>query len=105
MFDPEGYASPAAVGEEIARVVALPRGSRPTRTEVDFSNAGEEVVNAAVEETVTNHTTCLGFGEMLGVADRSPPAGSDVCRMCVPFAQVSAIREGRQRHGRSADSA
>ncbi|MBP2471992.1 NAD(P)-dependent dehydrogenase (short-subunit alcohol dehydrogenase family) [Crossiella equi] len=65
---PDGVdANPKAVAEEIARVLALPAGTRPFRTVVDFSQAGVEEVNAVLRAAQEDFLTRLGFGELLHV--------------------------------------
>jgi NAD(P)-dependent dehydrogenase (short-subunit alcohol dehydrogenase family) len=51
--------SPQAVADEVARVLALPRGQKPLRTEVDFSEWG-----AGVVDVVSQHETARLWGNM-----------------------------------------
>jgi NAD(P)-dependent dehydrogenase (short-subunit alcohol dehydrogenase family) len=51
--------SPQAVADEVARIVALPRGKKPLRTEVDFSEWG-----AGVVDVVSQHETARLWGNM-----------------------------------------
>ena len=56
----EGREQPAqAVADEVARVLALPRGQKPLRTEVDFSEWG-----AGVVDVVSQHETARLYGNM-----------------------------------------
>lgn len=56
----EGREQPAqAVADEVARVLALPRGSKPLRTEVDFSEWG-----AGVVDVVSQHETARLYANM-----------------------------------------
>ena len=50
---------PQAVADEVSRVLALPRGSKPLRTEVDFSKWG-----AGVVDIVSQHETARLYGNM-----------------------------------------
>ena len=54
---------PAAVGEEIARIVGLPHGTRPFRSVVDFIDDGAAEVTE-VAERVREH-----FAQRIGIAD------------------------------------
>jgi NAD(P)-dependent dehydrogenase (short-subunit alcohol dehydrogenase family) len=67
LFPPGVDAHPRAVAEEIARVLALPAGTRPFRTVVDFSQAGVEEVNEVLHRAQEQFVTRLGFGELLHV--------------------------------------
>ncbi|MFE0820685.1 SDR family oxidoreductase [Streptomyces sp. NPDC058847] len=60
-------AHPRAVAEEIARVLALPRGSRPFRSVIDFTNAGVEKVNELAGQVQEQFLTRMGCGELLHV--------------------------------------
>lgn len=67
LFPPGVDAHPRAVAEEIVRVLALPAGTRPFRTVVDFSEAGVEEVNEVLRRAQEQFVTRLGFGELLHV--------------------------------------
>ncbi|MFF9105157.1 SDR family NAD(P)-dependent oxidoreductase [Streptomyces rubrogriseus] len=67
LFPPGVDAHPRAVAEEIARILALPRGTRPFRTVVDFSEAGVEEVNGVLYRAQEQFLTRLGYGELLHV--------------------------------------
>jgi NAD(P)-dependent dehydrogenase (short-subunit alcohol dehydrogenase family) len=67
LFVPGVDAHPRAVGEEIARILAMPAGTRPFRSVVDFTNAGVEEVNEAARQAQENFINRLGFGELLHV--------------------------------------
>ncbi|MEU7305304.1 SDR family oxidoreductase [Streptomyces sp. NPDC007206] len=69
LFPPGVDAHPRAVAEEITRVLALPHGTRPFRTVVDFSQAGVEEVNEVLRRAQEEFVTRLGFGELLGVKE------------------------------------
>ncbi|MFF9279054.1 SDR family oxidoreductase [Streptomyces griseosporeus] len=69
LFPPGVDAHPRAVAEEIARVLALPYGTRPFRTVVDFSQAGVEEVNEVLRRAQEDFVTRLGFGELLRVKE------------------------------------
>lgn len=70
LFEENVDAEPGAVADEIARVLALPRGGRPSRTVVDFTKAGVEHANEVNEEAQRNFLTRMGFGELLRTATR-----------------------------------
>ncbi|MFF9158899.1 SDR family NAD(P)-dependent oxidoreductase [Streptomyces longwoodensis] len=72
LFPPGADAHPRAVADEIVRVLALPAGTRPFRTVVDFSQAGVEEVNEVLRRAQEDFVTRLGFGELLHV--RAAPA-------------------------------
>ncbi|GHF37837.1 SDR family oxidoreductase [Streptomyces griseosporeus] len=69
LFPPGVDAHPRAVAEEIARVLALPHGTRPFRTVVDFSQAGVEEVNEVLRRAQEDFVTRLGFGDLLRVKE------------------------------------
>ncbi|MEV6348262.1 SDR family oxidoreductase [Actinoplanes sp. NPDC051851] len=56
---------PQGVADEIARVLALPRGEKPFRTVVDFTEAGVDHVMAFADLTREAFVHRLGFGETL----------------------------------------
>lgn len=72
LFPPGVDAHPRAVADEIARVLALPIGTRPFRTVVDFSQAGVEEVNEVLRRAQERFVTRLGFGELLHVEGPEP---------------------------------
>jgi hypothetical protein len=65
-------AHPRAVADEIVRVLALPFGTRPFRTVVDFTDAGVEEANEMLHRTQEKFLTRMGFGELMSV--ELPPA-------------------------------
>lgn len=67
LFPPGVDAHPRAVAEEITRILALPAGTRPFRSVVDFSNAGVEEVNEVMRQAQEQFVTRLGFGQLLHV--------------------------------------
>ncbi|RBQ16817.1 oxidoreductase [Spongiactinospora rosea] len=67
LFTPGVDAHPRAVAEEITRILALPRGARPFRTVVDFTEAGVEEVNELARRAQERFITRMGFGELLRV--------------------------------------
>lgn len=67
LFAPGVDADPVAVGEEIARLLALPHGTRPARTVVDFSDAGVGRANEVAQQAQADFLTRMGFAELLGV--------------------------------------
>jgi NAD(P)-dependent dehydrogenase (short-subunit alcohol dehydrogenase family) len=67
LFPPGVDAHPRAVAEEITRILALPAGTRPFRSVVDFSNAGVDKVNEVMRRAQEEFITHLGFGELLHV--------------------------------------
>ncbi|MGV9273394.1 SDR family oxidoreductase [Streptomyces griseosporeus] len=69
LFPPGVDAHPRAVAEDIARVLALPHGTRPFRTVVDFSQAGVEEVNEVLRRAQEDFVTRLGFGDLLRVKE------------------------------------
>lgn len=58
-------AHPGAVADEIVRVLALPVGTRPLRTVVDFSQAGVEKVTEVLYQAQEEFITRMGFGDKL----------------------------------------
>ncbi|MDQ0784547.1 hypothetical protein [Streptomyces sp. B3I8] len=55
------------MADEIVRVLALPRGAKPLRTVIDFTEAGVEEVNAVAQTTRETFVNRMGFGELLRV--------------------------------------
>jgi NAD(P)-dependent dehydrogenase (short-subunit alcohol dehydrogenase family) len=67
LFPHPAEAQPQAVADEIARVLALPFGTRPFRTVVDFSQAHVDEVNAVMRSAQEEFVTRLGFPQLLRV--------------------------------------
>src|SRR5262249_38686668 len=59
--------NPHDVAEEIARLVALPKGNRPTRTVVGVS-FGSDTVNAQTAPVQAHVVEALGLGHLAKVA-------------------------------------
>ncbi|WP_223189831.1 hypothetical protein [Nonomuraea terrae] len=57
-------AEPVAVAEEITRILALPSGTRPFRSVVDFTEAGVEELNHALLDAQEKFLDRMGFGEL-----------------------------------------
>ncbi|HEY5835526.1 SDR family NAD(P)-dependent oxidoreductase [Streptomyces sp.] len=74
LFTPGVDADPMAVADEITRIVALPYGTRPGRTVVDFTEAAVADVNAVAQRAQDGFLTRMGFGELLRV--RTGPAAA-----------------------------
>jgi NAD(P)-dependent dehydrogenase (short-subunit alcohol dehydrogenase family) len=58
---------PAAVGEEIARIVSLPHGERPFRSVVDFINDGAAEVTEVAERVRQEFAQRIGIADLLKV--------------------------------------
>jgi NAD(P)-dependent dehydrogenase (short-subunit alcohol dehydrogenase family) len=58
---------PAAVGEEIARIVGLPNGERPFRSVVDFINDGAAEVTEVAERVRQEFAQRIGIADLLKV--------------------------------------
>jgi NAD(P)-dependent dehydrogenase (short-subunit alcohol dehydrogenase family) len=71
LFAPGVDAHPRAVADEIVRVLALPVGTRPFRTVVDFTDAGIEEVNEVLHQAQERFLTRMGFGELMHVESPS----------------------------------
>ncbi|PZG18796.1 SDR family oxidoreductase [Nonomuraea aridisoli] len=68
-------ADPVAVAEEITRILALPPGTRPFRSVVDFTDAGVEELTDALLEAQEKFLDRMGFGELFpGAAPPRPAA-------------------------------
>ena len=65
LYAPGADANPAAVATEISRILALPAGSRPYRSVVDFTQSHVDDVNAVNEKEADDFVTRMGFGELL----------------------------------------
>jgi NAD(P)-dependent dehydrogenase (short-subunit alcohol dehydrogenase family) len=63
-----GHADPAAVAEEIARIVDLPAGGRPFRSVVDFIDDGAAAVTEVAERVREE------FAHRIGIADLLKPS-------------------------------
>jgi len=59
---------PAAVGEEIARIVGLPHGSRPFRSVVDFIDDGAAEVTEVAERVREHFAGRIGIADLLKVS-------------------------------------
>jgi len=69
LMRPGVNAHPQGVADEIARVLDLPRGQKPFRTVVDFTEAGVEHVMAFSDLTRETFVRRMGFGETLQLAE------------------------------------
>jgi hypothetical protein len=67
LFTPGVDPHPRAVAEEITRILALPEGTRPFRTVVDFTDAGVAEVNEVLARAQERFISRLGFAEVLHV--------------------------------------
>lgn len=67
LFPPNADFHPRSVADEIVRVLALPPGTRPFRTVVDFTNADVERVTGINRKAAKDYVTRLGCGELLHV--------------------------------------
>jgi NAD(P)-dependent dehydrogenase (short-subunit alcohol dehydrogenase family) len=65
LYAPGAGANPAAVATEISRILALPTGSRPYRSVVDFTQSHVDDVNTVNEKEANDFVTRMGFGELL----------------------------------------
>ena len=63
-------ASVTQVSDEIARIVALPDGTRPFRSHVDPANDGSEVVSAVADHIRGEFLARIGLGDLLHPAVR-----------------------------------
>jgi NAD(P)-dependent dehydrogenase (short-subunit alcohol dehydrogenase family) len=59
---------PAAVGEEIARIVSLPHGERPFRSVVDFIDDGAAEVTEVAERVREQFARRIGIADLLKVS-------------------------------------
>jgi len=62
------HADPAAVADEIARIVGLPAGQRPFRSVVDFIDDGAAAVTEVAERVREE------FAQRIGIADLLRPS-------------------------------
>ena len=67
LFRPGADADPVTVAEEIARILTLPFGQKPSRTVVDFLDSGVEEVNEVFRRAQEQFVTRLGFDQLLTV--------------------------------------
>ena len=67
LFDPAENADPAAVADEITRILALPVGAKPFRSVIDFTNSGVAEVNAVIQDARENLVERMGYTELLHV--------------------------------------
>jgi NAD(P)-dependent dehydrogenase (short-subunit alcohol dehydrogenase family) len=65
LYAPGVDADPVAVAEEITRILALPAGSKPHRSVIDFTQSHVDEVNAVNEKEASDFVTRMGFGELL----------------------------------------
>ena len=66
---------PEAVADEVARVPALPRGSKPLHTEVAFSEWGAGVCNVVTEYETARLRANMGLGHLLHVSSGGQESG------------------------------
>lgn len=67
LFTPDVDAHPQAVAEEITRILALPAGTKPLRSIVDFTEAGIEHVNEVMYRAQEEFIGRLGLRRLLHV--------------------------------------
>ena len=65
LVHPGMNADPQGVADEISRVLSLPRGQKPFRTVVDFTDSGVDHVMAFADLTREAFVNRMGFGETL----------------------------------------
>ena len=65
LYAPGVDADPVAVAEEITRILALPVGSKPHRSVIDFTQSHVDEINAINEKEASDFVTRMGFGELL----------------------------------------
>ncbi|MCC4620727.1 hypothetical protein LL965_11750 [Xanthomonas cassavae CFBP 4642] len=64
----DGQPAPVqAVADDIARVLALPKGAKPLRTTVDLADYGAEAVNAVVEAQTERVFRIMGMQRLRAV--------------------------------------
>jgi NAD(P)-dependent dehydrogenase (short-subunit alcohol dehydrogenase family) len=63
-------ASASQVSDEIARIVALPDGTRPFRSHIDPADDGSEVVSVVADRIRAEFLTRIGLGDLLHPATR-----------------------------------
>lgn len=74
MFRNDGNAPVQGVGDEIARVLRLPRGEKPMRTSVDYSDYGADAVNAVADAQTRRAFEIMGFDRLLSVSTHDEQA-------------------------------
>ncbi len=67
LFRPGVDPHPVSVADEITRILALPRGSKPFRSVIDFTDSGVEDVNHVIEQARGSFVERMGFGQLLAV--------------------------------------
>ncbi len=65
LFRPDEDADPAAVADEIARILALPHGHKPFRSVVDYTHSGVEIVTQAADTARQEFIRRMGLGNLL----------------------------------------
>jgi NAD(P)-dependent dehydrogenase (short-subunit alcohol dehydrogenase family) len=65
LFRPDEDADPAAVADEITRILALPHGAKPFRSVVDYTHSGVEIVTEAADAARESFVKRMGFGQLL----------------------------------------
>lgn len=68
LFRPDEDADPAAVADEITRILALPFGAKPFRSVVDYTHSGVEIATEAAD------TARQGFIRRMGLDNLLRPA-------------------------------
>lgn len=67
LFEPGVDAHPVSVAREIARILALPAGEKPSRSVVDFTRSNVEEVNDVNQASAADFLTRMGMGDLLHV--------------------------------------
>lgn len=68
LFPPGVDQAPGTVGEEIVRILGLPRGEKPFRSVVDLTDTGVgivEIANGVLRQAREGFVNRLGYGELL----------------------------------------
>ena len=69
LFEPGTDPDPVAVADEIVRILALPFGSRPFRSVVDFTRFAVEDINDLMERHTRELITFMGLDTLLSVEE------------------------------------
>ena len=72
LFRPDEDADPAAVADEITRILALPSGAKPFRSVVDYTHSGVGIVNEAARVARESFVERMGFGQLLHPVTETP---------------------------------
>ncbi|MCI0922531.1 SDR family NAD(P)-dependent oxidoreductase [Sphingobacterium rhinopitheci] len=68
LFRPHQEVPVQGIADEVARLISLPKGNKPLRTSIDYSDYGAEAVNAVREAQTFRMLKIIGFEDLLTIS-------------------------------------